>query len=97
MKTVMQDGFLTAWRAVMVGSLVLSSAFAMAAAEPTATLDHHEDATCVVRNLRGAEYVGRAWGEYDMDRACHYAFEQCWRDSLLPRTCHIVYRGPSRY
>jgi len=76
------------------------SVAARADAEPAVLapeLMNHGDATCVVRNLRGAEYVGRAWGEYAMDRACHYAFDQCFRNSILPRTCHIVYRGPANF
>ena len=63
--------------------------------EETPALTYPGDATCIVRNLRGAEYVGRAWGDYAMDRACHYAFDQCFKNSILPRTCHIVYQGPA--
>ena len=62
--------------------------------ESATDLTYSYEVSCVVRNLRGAEYVGRAGGEYAMDRACHYAFDQCYRDSILPRTCHIVYQGP---
>jgi hypothetical protein len=87
----------------LIAASYLSTAFSAAAMaesaldEATPALTYPGDATCVVRNLRGAEYVGRAWGDYAMDRACHYAFDQCFRDSILPRTCHIVYQGPANF
>ena len=82
---------------LLVGLTMASSALA---SEPGRTGDRAEltlaGFVCVTRNLRGAEYFGRSYGygPYARDQACNDALVQCYRDSILPRTCHVINSWP---
>ena len=82
---------------LLVGLTLTSSAFAT---EPVRTGDHAEltlaGFVCVARNLRGAEYFGRSYGygPYARDQACNDALVQCYRDSIIARSCHVINSWP---
>ena len=82
---------------LLVGLTIAPNAFASEAVR----IGDHANLTltgfvCVARNLRGAEYFGRSYGygPYARDQACNDALVQCYRDSVIARSCHVINSWP---